>query len=103
MSSAGLDNEDDSDAKGMRRKSMASAGAPKENTLDEEDATLVNNSNDTTIPEITLQKTVTARPSSPSSSPFTMGELEQAMSRATMRPRRGTVIAPVIQVEAIAA
>lgn len=99
----GLDNEDEKDDQVLSRKSVASAGVPKEGTVDEEDDTLVSNSNDANIPQITLQKTVTARPSSPTSSPFTMEELEQAMSRATMRPRRGTVIAPVIQPEAIAA
>lgn len=103
LNSTGPDKEDEKDDGNLRRKSVASAGAPEEDTLDEEDDTLVNNSNDGNIPQITLQKTVTARPSSPTSGTFTMEELEQAMSRATMRPRRGTVIAPVIQPEAIAA
>ncbi len=45
------------------------------------------------VPEITLQKTVTlGRPSSPHDTPFTMEELEKAMSRATMRPRRATAV-----------
>ena len=98
-----LDNEDEKEDQFLRRKSAASVGVPKEETVDEENDTLVNNSTDANIPQITLQKTVTARPSSPTSSPFTREELEQAMSRATMRPRRGTVMAPAIQPEAIAA
>ena len=81
LSSAGLDNGNESDVRSQRRKSVVSAGSPKEDVLDEEDETMVNNSNDASIPQISLQKTITA------SNPFTMEELEQAMSRAATRPR----------------
>ena len=103
LGSMRLGNADDQDDQLLRRKSVASVGVQKEETVDEENDTLVNNSTDANIPQITLQKTVTHRPSSPTSSPFTREELEQAMSKATMRPRRGTVNAPVVQPEAIAA
>ena len=58
-----------------------------------------------TLPNLTLQKTITA--GGPSElqyeQHFSAEELEKAMTQATLRPRRGTVVAPVImQPEALA-
>lgn len=50
------------------------------------------------VPTLTLEKTVTAGASSQLQyeQHFSAEELEKAMAQATMRPRRGTVVAPVI-------
>ncbi len=57
------------------------------------------------IPELRIEKTITLGrpPSSPHDTPFSAEDLEKAMTRATLRPRRGTVVAPAIQPEQIAA
>ena len=58
------------------------------------------------IPELRIEKTITVgRPPSspPDDAPFNAEDLEKAMTRATLRPRRGTVVAPAIQPEQIAA
>jgi len=114
----------DIDSKSLRRKSVASAGAPKEETVAEDDEDVNNgisrtatepdgperqflSNGQTDIPQIRLEKTITAgrpiSPSSPNGSPFTLEQLEQAMSRSTLRPRRETAIAPVLPAEGVAA
>ena len=47
------------------------------------------------IPELRIEKTITLGrpPSSSHDSPFSVADLEKAMTRATLRPRRGTAIA----------
>lgn len=57
------------------------------------------------LPNLTLQKTVTAGTAELQyEQHFSAEELEKAMTQATLRPRRGTVVAPVIiQPEGLAA
>ncbi|KPI35435.1 uncharacterized protein AB675_11672 [Cyphellophora attinorum] len=48
--------------------------------------------------ELSLERTVTARPSKVPTfeNHFTAEELEQAMAQASLRPRRGTVLGPIV-------
>jgi hypothetical protein len=56
------------------------------------------------VPELRIEKTITlGRPPSPqNNTPFSAEDLEKAMTQATLRPRRGTVVAPAMQPDQVA-
>ena len=60
--------------------------------------TAADSRNDLTMTaSLSLEQTVTAKPKPPQyENHFTAEELEQAMAQASLRPRRGTVLGPVI-------
>ena len=90
-----------------RRKSVAAAGAPKEADLvekNEEDSLIATSQGDGAA--LDLEKTVTSpRPTSPNNIAFTVQDLEQVMTQASLRPRRGTAVAvpDIVQPQGITA
>ena len=97
----------DADNSNVRRKSVAAAGAPKEADLvekNEEDSPTTTSQGDGAT--LNLEKTVTAaRPPSSNNIAFTAQDLEQAMTQASLRRRRGTAVAvpEIVQPQGITA